>query len=48
MLHPIKCFEILKETPLTSITFRIGVKRIVNIMINRNELIHAGVTGIKS
>ena len=48
MLHPIKYIEILKETPLTSITFRIGIKRIVNIMNNRNELIYTGVTGIES
>ena len=44
MRHPIKYFGDNKENA-SNFSGRLGVKSIVNIMNNRNELIHPGVTG---
>ena len=44
MRHPIKYFGDNKENA-SNFSGRLGVKSIVNIMNNRNELIHPEVTG---
>ena len=47
MSHPIKCFGDIKENT-SHFYAKIGIKSIVNIMSNQNELMQTGVAGTES